>query len=109
MSKLFHLGSQKMISENWQSKASGFLVTLCAFLLPISVTGLSIIYPFTIIFSLLNCRHWRLEAKWWRHPVVLVTALYFFLYIIGLTYSDGTWHDRLKDFTKHLWIFGSIL
>src|SRR5438105_1319117 len=95
--------------ENWLSKAAGFSATISLFALPISISALSILYPLTIILSLLNYRHWRVEKYWWRHPVVLITALYFILFILGLFYSKGLWHDRLRDLSKHLWIFGVIL
>lgn len=96
-------------TQNRLSSLAGFFAVLTVFALPISITALSILYPLTLILSLLNYRNWHLEKKWWRHPIIVITALYFFLYVIGLTYSDGTGFERLKDFTKHLWILGSIL
>jgi O-antigen ligase len=103
------LGIMQKISDNWLNKAAGFSAAATAFALPISITALSFLYPLAVFFSILNYRNWRVQPNWWRHPVVIVTALYFLLYVIGMTYSVGDWHDRLKDFQKHLWIFGTIL
>ncbi len=96
-------------SENWLTKSAGISAVATVFFLPLSITALCILYPLTILFSVLNYRNWNMAKNWWLHPVVLVTGLYFLLYVLGLTYSDGTWDERIKDFDKHLWLFGTIL
>lgn len=87
---------------------AGFSAVLTFFALPISISALSILYPLTVLLSIMNYPQWKIEKKAWRHPIVLISTLYFLLYLLGLTYSDGTLFERFKDFSKHLWILGTL-
>lgn len=96
-------------SEKWLLDAARICAVTTAFALPISITALSILYPITLFLSLINFRNWELRPRWWLQPVILVSALYFLLYVLGLFYSDGTGHEQWKDLQKHFWLFGTIL
>lgn len=95
-------------SEHWLTRLTGWSVVLTAFVLPLSVTALSVLYPLTALLSLFNYRQWNLKTGWWKHPVVLVFAIYFLFYLLSLSYSIGTWQEGLKDLKKHFWLLGTI-
>ncbi len=96
-------------TPNWLNNAAGYTLVATVFCMPLSVTILGPLYLLAVVFAVLNARQWRLQPHWWRHPVILAIGLYLLLYVVGMAYSVGGWHDRLKDFYKHFWILGTIL
>lgn len=89
--------------NKWQTKtntmAQKFFIFF-AFCIPISLSLENISFFLTFICALISGCWWSYRRQVFSNKVALFVGLLFFLFVVGLFYSDATWGWKLKVLKK---------
>jgi O-antigen ligase len=81
-----------------------WLITLCAFFIPITVALTTITY-LCAWFLILISGNWKQRFQQvLKNPVAISFWILFGLFLLGLTYSASPWYYALKDLHKRHWL-----
>lgn len=83
------------------NNASYYCLLLAIFSIPFSTAAMNVLFALTVLLVWISGdwqRKWQAMSS---NPIVWYAMLLFALYIIGLLYSDGSWHQRLHGLGKY--------